>query len=163
MAGTQLDILYSLCQYLVTVSPPDRTGHEPHHPMLPSGSAAFILIVLCCLPLSMPGVFLQRFFSIFPISTRLTQSVLDLNYKSDSCQLILSTSDMLLFVFVFFATARQYDVDVIINVTCLAWKGLLGSFWVVKSVKCAVKPAVSQQRRTTQLNCTEVIALIYCG
>lgn len=102
MAGTQLDILYSLCQYLVTVSPPDRTGHEPHHPMLPSGSAAFILIVLCCFPLSMPGVFLQRFFSIFPISTRLTQSVRDLNYKSDSRQLILSTSDMLLFCFCFF-------------------------------------------------------------
>lgn len=43
MEATQPEVLYSVCQYLVVVSPTDRTGSEPHHPMLLSDSAAVLM------------------------------------------------------------------------------------------------------------------------
>lgn len=52
MSGTQLEVLYSLCQYLVVILPPDQTGHEPHYPMLPHQ------LCYCC-PQVAPIAFIQ--------------------------------------------------------------------------------------------------------
>lgn len=176
MSCAQLEVPYSLCQYLVAVSPPwpNGTRASPPHPACPallltsctihSCYADTSLLFtsspcwLCILPLRLSSIFLIQ------TSGRLIQSVLVLNYESDSRQSILSISDML--DASSSTTACQY-ADFIINVKFLARETSLKDFSqqlqdVTENVQWNLPHAAFSQQMI-RLHCIKVIASIHCS
>lgn len=93
MSGTQLEVLFSLCQDLAAVSPPDQTGHEPHRLMLLSAYVAFrafihisLSVVLIFLLSLLNAIFTLRISVSFMTRGALIQSSL-----FHSCLSILSS------------------------------------------------------------------------